>query len=68
MVAIKPYREKPPPPSLEIVCARCGKIFYKRGRGKGRTKYCDDCRVILYYESKNKYILKTRKAKCQEIL
>lgn len=54
MVAIKPCREKLPTPPVEIVCQRCGVKFLAKRYGTGRTRYCIECKVIVYDENKNK--------------
>lgn len=54
MVAIRPYREKPLRPLREITCERCGVKFLIRAQGRGRTKYCIECRVITYDDHKHR--------------
>lgn len=54
MVAIKPYREKPPVPPVEIVCQRCGRKFFAKRHGTGKTRYCVECKVIVYYENQHR--------------
>lgn len=50
MAFIKPYREKPSPLAKEIICEKCGEKFYTKKPGQGKTKYCVDCKVIVFYE------------------
>ncbi len=50
MSAVNPYREKPPRPPKEVTCARCGIKFLIKTYGRGKIKYCVECRVIIYDE------------------
>ncbi len=65
MPAIQPYREKPPRLPKKITCERCGTEFLMGAYGKGKTKYCIECKVDVMEEHLEKRKL-TRKQRSME--
>ncbi len=43
-------QSKLPIPPKEVTCKRCGTEFLVEARGRGRIKYCIECRVDTYDE------------------
>ncbi len=60
MPAVWPYREKLPEPPRRVTCEKCGSKFLVKAQGRGRLKYCVECRVNALNECHRK---QKRKAK-----